>query len=317
MLPKFLTMNRDAMRSVAAVLAALLTLGSVVFMPNSAIAHEPQAPPTTETLKGHASLSEVGQKLSNPVSNVWAHFTEFDLRFSDGDLNRDDPEVSGAITYQPILPVPLTEDWKVIVRPTVPLLLGQPVPQGAIDSFDHEFGLGDSFLPMLLAPKLENWLLGLGPTFLLPTSTKDAFGSKQWGAGPAGILGYKNKHMLMGVFPQYFFGIGGRGDRGGKSKVSQMDLLYFAYLNLPHAWQIGFNPSISYNNKASSGNRWNVPVGLLVTKTIAMGGRPMKIQVGMEYSVVSEDAFGKRLLFKVNLIPVMAALIEKPIFGGH
>jgi hypothetical protein len=167
----------------------------------------------------------------------------------------------------------------------------------------------------LLAPKAENWIVGLGPTFLLPTSTKDAFGSQQWGSGPAGVIGYKTKEFTVGFFPQYFFGIGGRGDRGGKSKVSQMDLLYFGYINLPHAWQVGFNPTITYNDKAPSGNRWNVPVGLLVTKTIALGGRPVKIQVGMEYSVVSEDTFGKRLQFKVNLIPVMAALVQKPVFG--
>lgn len=304
-------------KTFVVALGALLALVGFVLIPSWVAAHDEPSPPVPkEHLAGHASLSEVGAKLSNPISNVWAHFTEFDLQFSDGDLNKDDPEVSGGITYQPILPVPLTEKWKVIIRPTVPLRLGQPIPQGAIDSFDDKYGLGDSFLPFLLAPDTGNWLLGLGPTFLLPTSTKDSLGSQQWGSGPAGLLGYKNKDFVAGIFPQYFFGIGSRGDRGGKSKLSQMTMLYFAFLNLPHAWQVGFAPSISYNDKASSGNRWNVPVGLMVTKTIAMGGRPAKIQAGMEYSVVSEDAFGRRMLFKVNLIPVMKALIEKPLFGG-
>ena len=84
-----------------------------------------------------------------------------------------------------------------------------------------------------------------------------------------------------------------------------MNLLYFAYLNLPNAWQIGMNPVITYDFKASGGNKWNVPVGLLATKTIKLGKMPVKIQFGIEYSVVSEDDFGKRALFKLNIIPVI------------
>ena len=33
----------------------------------------------------HDYLADVGAKLSNPVSDVWAHFTQFGLTFSDGD----------------------------------------------------------------------------------------------------------------------------------------------------------------------------------------------------------------------------------------
>jgi hypothetical protein len=95
-----------------------------------------------------------------------------------------------------------------------------------------------------------------------------------------------------------------------------MNLLYFAYWNLPDAWQIGMNPVITYNNKATNGNKWNVPLGLLVTKTTAVGKRPVKFQFGFEYSVVSEDDFGKRFMIKFNVIPVIQSLIKNPIFGG-
>ena len=36
----------------------------------------------------HANLGEVAAKLSNPVSDVWALFTEFDLSFNNGNVNR-------------------------------------------------------------------------------------------------------------------------------------------------------------------------------------------------------------------------------------
>ena len=93
--------------------------------------------------------------------------------------------------------------------------------------------------------------------------------------------------------------------------------LYFAFYNLPDAWQIGFNPTISYDAKASSGNRWNVPVGLTATKTTRIANRPVKFQLGFEYSVVSQDDFGQRFQIKLNVIPVIPAPIKKSIFGGN
>jgi len=43
----------------------------------------------------HGSLDEIGAKRSNPVSDVWALFTEFDLSFSNGDLTRGDAKLGG------------------------------------------------------------------------------------------------------------------------------------------------------------------------------------------------------------------------------
>ena len=80
--------------------------------------------------------------------------------------------------------------------------------------------------------------------------------------------------------------------------------------------QVGFNPTISYNNNASSGNQWDVPVGPFVAKTIKLGRMPFKIQAGLEYSVVSPNAFGKRANFRLALTPVIPSLVKNPIFGG-
>jgi hypothetical protein len=170
-----------------------------------------------------------------------------------------------------------------------------------------------------VVPPLENKgiIFGLGPTLTLPTSTKVQLGRRQWQMGPAAVVGYKTKDYVVGVFPQYFWGIGGRGDQGSNiENASNMNLLYFGFLNLPDAWQVGMNPVITYDHKASRGNKWNVPLGLVVAKTTKVGGMPMKFQLGAEYSVVSQDDFGKRFLLKLNVIPVIGALIQKPIFGG-
>ena len=92
-------------------------------------------------------------------------------------------------------------------------------------------------------------------------------------------------------------------------------MLYFFVYNLPDAWQIGFNPTISYDSNASSGNRWNVPVGLFVAKTTKIGNTPVKVQLGMEYSVVQQDDFGQVAQLKLNIIPVIPSLVKNPLFG--
>ncbi len=266
----------------------------------------------------HEDLAAVGAELSNPIGNIWALFTEFDVSFFDGNGQRGNDKPGSATLFQPILPLPLYgDDWKLITRPTIPFVWTQPRGDGP-DKTNYDTGIGDTFLPLLVSPPLgQNWIVGLGPTFTLPTSTNDALGRQQWQLGPAAVLGYKTKDYVFGVFPQYFWKIASRGDKNNEVRnASNMSLLYFAFLNLPDAWQVGFNPSITYDYQADSGNRWNVPIGLLVTKTTKFGKMPVKFQVGAEYSVVSQDDYGKRALLKLNIIPVIPSLVQSPLLGG-
>jgi hypothetical protein len=194
----------------------------------------------------------------------------------------------------------------------------QPRPDG-FDTVNRDAGLGDSLLPLLVAPPMgDNLILGMGPTFTFPTSTNDALGRQQWQIGPAGVVGWKTKDYVFGAFPQYFFKVASRSDKNNEVKdASNMNLLYFGFINLPNAWQVGTNPTITYDHQAESGNRWNVPIGITVTKTLRFGKTPVKFQLGAEYSVVSQDDFGKRALVKLNVIPVIRSLVRRPIFGGE
>jgi hypothetical protein len=267
----------------------------------------------------HGSLAEIGNKLSNPVSEVWALNTEFDLFFSDGDVNKGDSKIGGRMILQPVVPIPLygkgENAWKLITRPAIPVIFSQPVPI-AFDNFDNLGGLADITLPTLLSPPAGHWILALGPTWLFPTATQDAFGRQQWGVGPAGAVGYTTKQWIAFIFPQYFFGIGGWNNKATPD-ASFLNMIYAFFYNLPNGWQIGTNPTISYDNKASSGNKWNVPVGITVTKTTKIGDLPVKFQLGIEYSVVKQDTFGQVAQIKLNIIPVVKSFIKEPIFGGQ
>jgi hypothetical protein len=56
----------------------------------------------------HGSLADIGAKLSDPTSNIWA--LQFNIQgptFYDGDVNFGSPKVGGNVIFQPVLPFPL------------------------------------------------------------------------------------------------------------------------------------------------------------------------------------------------------------------
>ena len=281
---------------------------------------------------GQGSAAEVGKKLSDPLSDVWALFTEFNHTWSDGDVTNGHEEGTHII-FQPIMPFKLTENYKLITRPTLPITQNQDLPDGlrlkhnqspdhatgisiAGVKFSSQSGLGDMSLPLLVSrnPRPgEKWGFGLGPTFVFPTATDDQLGTDTWEIGPAAVVTYKTKRFTGAVFGQYWWNYA-ETDSDAKD-TSHGSILYSAWWNLPKAWQVGFNPTITYNDKArDSDNKWNVPVGLGVAKTMRFGKLPVKFQLAAEKSVVRQDTFGKDWNIRLNVIPVIPALVKNPLF---
>jgi hypothetical protein len=289
----------------------------LAFAPLNATAEEKAAADGT----GQLSLGQVGHKLANPLGNLWNLSMNFEApKFYDGDLNAGDPEIGADMIFQPVLPIPLWGEgnatWRMITRPIIPLIFSTPVPQG-FDDFDHRSGIGDIQLPLLLSfPEsvVGKMILGVGPLGSFPSATNDDLGSDQWGLGGAFVVGYKAKDWTTMVFPNYFWKVGEAG-QGDKPDLSSGSLLYAFIYDLGDAWQVGTNPTITYNHAASDGNKWNVPIGLMVGKTIKMGKMPVNIKLIAEYSVVSEDDFGKRATIRLQITPVLPAWIQNPLFG--
>ena len=58
----------------------------------------------------------------------------------------------------------------------------------------------------------------------------------------------------------------------------------------------------------------NAPIGLTFAKATKIGKLPIKFEFGGEYSVIHEEDYGQRWQIKLNIIPVIPALIKKPLF---
>jgi hypothetical protein len=244
------------------------------------------------------------------------------VQFYDGDVNQGDAELGSTVVFQPVAPIPLygegDSQWRLITRPVIPIVFSTPVPKG-FDDFDQESGLGDIQLPLIISfPGSvvgKNLIFGAGPVFEFPTATNDDLGADQYAMGPAVALGYKTAKWTAVLFPNYFWKIGSSGQDDDTPDTSKGTLLYSFIYKLDGGWQVGTNPTISYNHRASSGNKWNVPVGLFVGKTVKLGHTPVNIKLGVEYSVVRQDDFGQQAAIRLQITPVVKSLIQNPIFG--
>ena len=327
--------SKQENQTLKMLLAGFFAVAIIFSFTPFAVAHEAEPHPHDEESKAaephaspeykhdeHKSLGGIGKKLANPLADLWAlNFNSFMPGFFDGDVNRGDANLGATTIFQPILPVPLFGEGKdalrVIIRPVVPLVWSTPIPRGNND-FYNKSGIGDIQLPFVFAvpaSKAGKWILGAGPVFEFPTATTDDLGADQWSLGPNLAIGHKGKNLTSVFFFNYFWKIGESGQDDMTPDTSKGTMLYSFQYALKNGWQIGTNPTISYNDKASSGNKWNVPVGPFIGRTIKIGGVPVNIKLGFEYSVVRPDDYGQQAAIRLQVTPIIAGLIKKPIFG--
>jgi hypothetical protein len=224
-----------------------------------------------------ASATELNQKLTNPVSDIWALQSQFNnYKLANGHWNNN-------WNSQPTLPVALTKDWNLITGPVMPFYNIVP-HETAPGEFERTAGLGDLALLELLSPAHSgNWILGAGPTFIFPTATSKFTGQGKWQAGPGVVVGYLTKDFILGVFPQQWFSIGGDPDR---PDTSQLNLQPIAAVFFGDGWNVAYSGNILANWKASSGDVWTVPIGLGVGKVVKLGRLPVKLQLSLQYMPV-------------------------------
>ena len=305
-------------RKTGAWLVLVLAFGLAIFprgglaSGGDAIESKPGGLPATEE---HGDLTDLARDLNNPVGPVWNIVTQNNFYFLKGFP-------SGAyrgeyvMNFQPVLPVPLTQQWSLVFRPVIPLestpyVRSIDVPNHAID-WTRTSGMGDINLDPLLVPSLKPWLiLGFGPSIVLPTASTTSLGSGKLQLGPAVVLGFLTKQWVGGFFVQNWWSLA-----GGHSTpvINQMNLQYFLYRMLPDAWQVGFAPNVLVDWRADGRNQVTFPLGLGVGKTFRIGGLPIQTSLEFQWMAWHPDDFGQRFNIRFVFKPVIPALVKKPIF---
>jgi hypothetical protein len=199
----------------------------------------------------------------NPLTLELGSIT-FENDFSFG-LGQEDKFGYGLL-IKPSVPIILGESWSLINRPVLPVTdLPSLVRDGS-----RTFGLGDLQHTTLLSPAttILPLMWGLGPSFGFPTATDDLLGTGKWLLGPAAIFIFTPRRTVVGVVVKNLWSVGGDSDRRDVSTFVLQPLLN---INLDQGWFITSKPIIAANWKASSDERWLVPVGGGIGKVFRIG----------------------------------------------
>ena len=280
------------------------------------------------------SLAQMSALMDNPLGNVAMLFTQFDIyQLKDPNTGRTDDKYN----YMGIAQFPkgLGENWNLINRivwnvPSMPLdqgkidraeraaarfgdLQGAVLPPAGspiapIDLFGgRTTGFGDMYYVGLFSPKKPidfgagKIVWGAGFDVMAPTASEEILGTGKWGAGPSALGVYLGSKWKLGALVQQYWDIGGDSDR---DDVNLMNLQYFYMYSLNETTSIGAAPNIIANFEQSSGNKWTVPVGLGINKTINIGKVPVRFGLEAYYSVIKpDDVVGTEWNYRFYIIP--------------
>jgi len=253
------------------------------------------------------SLDEISRALDNPLTSRWSLTFEDKYHIQEGDVI-EGTTYANTFFFQPGLPIPVGKQKGAVFtfRPVFPIVTSPILDSAASDGVaGHETGFGDIQILSLIGPNtIDGIVWGLGATFKFPTASADVLGAGKYQAGPAAMAFNLGEDWTIGTLVQHWESYAGDEDRADASRT---DLQYVIRHPLPDAWSVGMGPTISADWLADEKDRWTVPVGLGVTKTVRFGKTPVKFRAEVHYAVVSPDTFGTTWTFLFRIAPVISS----------
>ena len=289
----------------------------------------PEEEKEEEVLEGGYTEAQIAEMINNPLGELWLLFMQNDTYSYGGDiLDKLDKSnlIMNTTLLMPVLPMQLTENWRLITRPIIPINtfdvpknvavgFDQGFPDVNVD-FDRKTCLGDIVLWTALATnemaKPPN-IFGFGATMMFDTATDDELGTGQNSIGPMAMAMHIDDKWIYGAIAQHWWSVVGDSDR---NDVSLTDIQYIGRYRISEETNIGFSPNIRYNWEAKSGNNWSIPVGLGMDTLIKIGPVPAKIGIEFYHYVEQADPFGPEWQIRFFLAPVIPApkWTKNPLF---
>lgn len=272
---------------------ALAALPLLAFPAGPALAQEAQ--PAADGAAAGGSSADLAQQLSNPIASLISVPIQqnFDL-----DIGPDEDGWRSTTNIQPVVPLPINDEWNLISRTILPVVY----QEGVTAPGANQFGLGDVVQSAFFSPKevgASGIIWGAGPVFLLPTATDGALGGKKWGVGPTAVLLKQAGPVTVGILANQIWSVAGSDSR---ADVSQAFVQPFVSYITPSAATFSVNAEASHNWKSE---QWNVPVNVSVSQLTHFGDQPVSLGLGGRYYVERPEGgaeWGMRL-FVTFLFP--------------
>ena len=260
--------------------------------------------------------AEIAEAINNPLSHLYLLWIQNDTSWWSGDITDkfdEDDKVMNTTLIQPIMPMQLTEDWKMIVRPIIPInsfdsIAGFDVSEDEQEGplglkFERKTGLGDIVLWTAFS---NNYtppdIFGFGPTIMMDTASDDSLGTGKWSAGPMGLAFHIGEKWIYGAVAQHWWSFAGDSER---DNVNLTDIQPVLRYRLTPETNIGMAPNIRGNWNNDSDDRWSIPLGLGVDTLVKLGPLPVKIGLEAYYYVEQPDAFGPDWQLRLLFVPVI------------
>ena len=282
-------------------------------------------------------MAALGEAMANPLSNLWLLFSQLDSISYDGDvldaLGEDDV-VNNTLLIQPVLSIQLTEEWKTVFRPVIPINSFETVDNvdlttGSVSSpvgvdLERETGLGDIVLWTAFSNQYKPPnIFGFGVTTMLDTASEDQLGTGKNSIGPMLLAFRLTEKWILGVIAQHWESVGGSDSYtvntdAGKVKVDRADVSLtdiqpVIRYRLSPVTNIGMAPNWRYNHETDEAS---IPIGIGFDTLVKWGKLPIKIGLEAYHYVESNDKFGGDNQIRLLFIPIMPSpgWSKTPIF---
>lgn len=210
---------------------------------------------------------ELAKQLSNPVAALISVPIQVNY-----DTGYDGGGWRSTTNVQPVMPFSLNDDWNLIQRVILPVIV-----QDDVGVPGSESGLGDTTATSFFSPKTPTaggLIWGVGPALLVPTATNEVFASKQWGIGPSVLVLQQQGKWTLGALVNHISKFAGSHDRPYVNATFIQPFLAYG-AGKGRTYGMNFEASYDWNSE-----QWTVPYNVFASQIIPMGKQLTSLSVG-------------------------------------